>query len=659
MTEKQDAQRRLGALIAWRDQQGPDSPARSLTEYDLGRIAHSEVSDAGGITRLGVVNRQLVSRYATELAAALASVAQASSGPQATPEVPDSDGPGGPSASAVGPSGTRPSEPGDDPEYPPFAAMDLTRVLDESGAGSVTPEAAAGGVRLTWTPLTATAADVIYRVVAGEKAPPPSPERGQLVAISREPHIVDTRGFTQAVRYYRVWANVGQGTAEAARAQPVLVAQGAVVSPVHDWSIIERDRHVIGRWVAPPGFAEVVVHRHAPGAPFSPGNLLPPDRQGDLQEQGFVDRKGAPGAQYEYDVFVCATVWADGAATRQFSAPITATITIPADPERVTDLHVTDRRVDDQSVFDVSWTPPSHGQVQLFLTETEPNPGLQQRPLPVDSLATTVLVEHARIQHPATRAGGTMFIDGFPWPKTWYRAYITPVTFAGGLVAVGQSRSFTRMEPVRDAAIRERVDSQVVVFDWPAGAAEVAAFKTPPGGRWSPDQSQPEAAIDRDGYDRLGGLLLDLKGIAVDIHLVPRAWDHAQLTSGTSFRVPYPGIHVLSYDVVQDYVTRRGWRRSRQEPDGPPRIVLAAQQRQDLPDGVFLTLVHNAHRLPLSPRDGTLLDTRTIPSLAGGQAIHVFNLPATPAGHVRLFAEARAVGQRIALLDPDPAKLRR
>jgi hypothetical protein len=646
-----DADARLAALVAWRDQLDQAAPARGITDYDLERIARSPVEDAGGIARLSLINRTLVSQFAPEIAAVIATLAQDPTGPAAS-------GDAEPDPVQADPGRQQPGA------YPPFAPMDLTRALDQSRAGKISDEAVGDQVRLTWSPLpvgtsVGRAIEVIYRVTSSDQAPPPAPEKGQLVATSRTPEIIDARGFVQAVRYYRVWANTGATLEDAAQSQPILVAQGAVVSPVQNAFIIERDRHVIGRWQVPPGFTKVVVHRHAPGERFSPRNALAPDRPGDLQEQGFVDRSGAPGATYEYSVYLCAPVTIDGTPTDQYSAPVTETISIPADPEPVADLQVSDRRLGDHSVFDVSWTRPSHGQVDLYLTDSPPNPGLQQRPLPAESLSTTVLAEHARIQHPATRTGETMFIDGFPWPKTWYRAYITPVTRAGGMVAVGQCRSFTRVEPVRDADIRERVDSQVVVFDWPAGATEVAAFKTPPGYPYSPDQAQPEAAIDRDRYDRLGGMMLHLRGVPVDLHLVPRAWDHAQLTSGTSLRVHYPGIYVLSYDVVQEYLIRRVFMGRRSEPDGPPRIMLHSQSERDLPDGVFLTLVHNPNRMPLSTRDGELLTTRTIPVITGSQTIHAFDLPATKPGFVRLFAQARAVGHRIALLDPDVSKLRR
>ena len=144
----------------------------------------------------------------------------------------------------------------------------------------------------------------------------------------------------------------------------------------------------------------------------------------------------------------------------------------------------------------------------------------------------------------------------------------------------------------------------------------------------------------------------------MDIHLVPRAWDHANLTSGPSLRVHYPGICVLSYDIVQEYLTRRGLVRKRREPDGRPKIMLRSLSQQDLPDGVFLTMVHNPHRLPLSMRDGTLLQTKPIPVLLAHQEIHVFDLPEIGSGFVRLFAEAHWPEQRIALLDPDVAMLR-
>ena len=391
----------------------------------------------------------------------------------------------------------------------------------------VESDASGEGIVLSWSPVERASRFVVYRIVSADHPNPAPPGFGDLVGISLENRLTDTAPFTRAVRYYGVWANTGKNRDEALASQPRLVAYGGVVSPVRNWSIVEQAGDVIGEWSVPAGAHSVVVHRHAQNEPTSPANIL--TEPGGLEEKnlrGFVDRNGIVLQPYVYTVYVMAEV----NSTRTASAPVSKQITIPVIPEQVTDLEVTENG---EGVFDVSWTPPQHGlvDVDVYLTQEQPDPGLAHEPREKDALATSVLQPDTRIRHQQVMHGERMCISGVRWDRGWFRAYVTPVTTSGDLVQVGSSKAFNRMNAVQDAVLRERVDNQVVVFDWPGGASLVAAYVTWPGARWEgPGEEKPHRQISREEYNHLGGLTLDLPGKPLDVHLVPQTFEKGSET---------------------------------------------------------------------------------------------------------------------------------
>ena len=413
------------------------------------------------------------------------------------------------------------SKPSPEPAAPEESDFAETRVeVDAIGQPETLPrvdsDAAGDGIVLSWSPVEHDSRFVVYRVVSADHPNPAPPGFGDLVGICLESRLTDTAPFTRAVRYYGVWANTGKDRDEALASQPRLVAYGGVVSPVRNWSIVERAGDVIGEWSVPEGAHSVVVHRHAQNEPTSPANqLTEPAGLEDTNLHGFVDRKGVVLQPYVYTVYVMAEV----NSARTASAPVSQPITIPAIPEQVTDLEVAKRTTEDgEGVFDVSWTPPQHGlvEVDVYLTQEQPDPGLAHEPREMDALATSVLQPDTRILYPQVRHGERMRISGVRWDRGWFRAYVTPVTRSGDLVQVGSSKAFNRMNAVQDAVLRERVDNQVVVFDWPGGASLVAAYVTLPGARWEgPGDEKPHRQISREEYDHLGGLTLVLPGKAL------------------------------------------------------------------------------------------------------------------------------------------------
>ncbi|MDD0859584.1 hypothetical protein NHF46_21500 [Arthrobacter alpinus] len=63
-----------------------------------------------------------------------------------------------------------------------------------------------------------------------------------------------------------------------------------------------------------------------------------------------------------------------------------------------------------------------------------------------------------------------------PWPMEWTRTYFTPVTVLDGRAHVGPSSVSTRPTRIRNAKVVERVDSQILTFEWPEGADAVMVY---------------------------------------------------------------------------------------------------------------------------------------------------------------------------------------
>lgn len=571
---------------------------------------------------------------------------------QATPLLPDPEtqAPAQPEA----PDATEPETPAL-PEESEFARYQPTATPAE-GRETVQVQVDENG-RVTWSPLNTEAEAIVYRVVAGDEGEPPAPEFGRLVAITTDPTADDGNPFKFAVRYYTVWANSGATLAEAAASQPRLWAKGATVAPVSDCTILENQGQVIGNWVSAQGTTRVDVRRHEPGERrYRPSDILQPEDPVNTQLLGFVDNSATPGQDYEYSVYAVAVV---GGNTR-FSAPVTRAVTIPVVPDQVTELEATQRAHKGKSVLDITWTQPPVGAVQLYLTREQPDPALsRQGAIDLERLETTPLQPTARIANPPKVEGKRHTIVEVPWPHDWYSAYITPVTFAGKLAHIGASRPFKRMDPVRDAQLRERVDTQMIVFDWPDGAAHVLAFVTPPGGQLDQlNLHTPYTQLSEQEYRNQGGMLVNLDGARCDVHLVPVAFERGRPQYGDGVRLPYPGLVRIRYRLYREEIPAKGFIKMKKKivEYGPWRVEVIADR--DLSEGVEFIWVSHRDRLPLRPGDSTAPPaTKTIP-LSKGVKVTVFEYPGElPAGYYRLFA--RSPGIPSALLDPDVAGLRR
>ena len=638
---------RFRALVGWRDGTDEQDPARGLVDDDLHRIADSPAANADEVARVQVSNQKLVRELAPKIADAVRNAALHAAGKATTDAAARAD------TADHDRADSGQSQQADGNEFAlaePSAAQQTARM-------EVRVSLAEDAVLLNWPRAIEPGGVVLYRVVQAD-APEdgilrhlPLPDRSTgPVHVTQSTEFRDPTPPRAAFRRYWVWANRGANEAAARLAQPELWADGLITFPVQDARIMERDGQVVGMWEALPGTVRAEVHRHAPGEPYSPRNVLRAPDSDDRQLQGFVDRSVDPGEEYEYSVYSQTVV---DEVTHQSQA-VSRTVRIPARPTRVTDLEVSRRTGSDQTEFDVQWTRPPVGSVAIYLSEAEPDPGLALEMMEAERLASTPLKPSARLDRPSVQVGQHTRIERVPWPEGWARAYFTPVTSSGSYVQVGDSKQFVRTGAMSGAALRERVDSQTIVFDWPEGAADVTAYVTAPG--QVPvlgPTTVSEASITKSDYDHQGGLLLDLAGRPKDVHLVPRAFQAGKITYGGIQTVPYPGLARVGYTIHQP-TRQQGFMRKVTVPDGAPVV----QVRIDLalPEPLMIRLVRNSDRLPLYDRDGELLLSETR-SLQPHQEVTVGRLDPAVKGYVRLFCRTQSNAVPVAVRDPDVGTL--
>ncbi|NGP08435.1 hypothetical protein G6038_23750 [Rhodococcus sp. 14C212] len=527
----------------------------------------------------------------------------------------------------------------------------------EVGAITITAEPG-GGHLLEWSPLPDRSGQmVLYRVVAGETHRPYKPEAGRLVGVTRGTLLVDTAAPAAAVRHLQVWAHAGRDQHDAVRRQPVLIAEGHVLSPVADFVVVEDDGAVIGQWSVWPGVTRVRVLR----IPLDGRTPVTNDpRHRILADQpnlgGFVDRDPQRGHRYLYRA-IC-EVDVDGHT--RLSPAAQAEVLVSAVLEPVTDLHVATHGDSDDLHFDLGWTPPDIGTVVMYRTETAPRPGIDRTLLAAGALDVSGgLPTSARLVHPVTVGGdGEHRMSNVSWPRGWVRAYFTPVTVLDGDVQVGRTVIATRPLPApREVRIVERCTEQVLTFPWPEGAASVSVYvSSPQVPAEHAIEQRPFAEISRAAYERDGGLHLSnpLPEQGCAVHVVAVAYTAGERIAGIPATVDYPGLLRIEYTTE-----------TRRTAGGGVALAVRLASQVELPTAPPFVVVHNQTRLPLSARDGRPLevrgDGRTQP---GARSFHPRGLhrewsqPWTVdvsdlTGYVRVFADVRPEQSRtIALIDP-------
>ncbi len=556
-----DADPRLAPLLAWR-QQLVDSgavAARSFKEAHLRLVLRSGRTDVEQIREMLPGS---VAEHAEEMARLLADLET--------------------------------QTPHSAPEPPSAGTGDVHAISFRHG------ESRPDAVELSWPDYEANGGVVLYRVVSAEDRAPRSSENADLVAATPLSAASDDRPLTGPVRYYQVWVITGTSRQDALSTRPRLHASGVLVAEAGEVSIREDNGLVVGQWTAPPGTAAVHVYRIpvdvADGADVDEASYrIVPDRD---NLAGFVDTAAVRGKRYRYRVR-CAV---DGEGGVYFSEPVDVDIELSAVLAAVTDISV-DTSFDGES-FDVSWAAPG-AEVAVYLSPNGPSAGGVSTELPENALEQVGLGPDLRLRQPVVdqaQPDGShrTVMAGVSWPQNWSRAYLTPVTLLAGQAVLGRTVSAVRTGFIRDIALAEYCNKQVLTFDWPDGAAGVVVTLAPPDHDARSGLTGRSFEISLEDYEKYGGMhltgALPLDGCS--LHLAPVAFSAGRRVTGPVASIEYPGMLRLQYAV-----------RIGRDPNGfPTTATVAVRAEHDLPGSPSFVLVNNAQRMPLSVHDGQPVD---------------------------------------------------
>ena len=131
------------------------------------------------------------------------------------------------------------------------------------------------------------------------------------------------------------------------------------------------------------------------------------------------------------------------------------------------------RRDGGEDKIEMDWYSPKTGEVKIYLTPNPPQAELRTAAVPktyVESALASAIAESRGTTEP-----GSFQTANVPWPSDWYEIYVTPVNFNDADAWVGESKVLQRVQSIEEDQYRliERVDSQLITFDWPQGATAV------------------------------------------------------------------------------------------------------------------------------------------------------------------------------------------
>ena len=473
-----------------------------------------------------------------------------------------------------------------------------------------------GTVRLTWD---ARPEPGVYRVVSSDDHAPYSPDLARVVAATTDVTAIDEEPYRSAVRHYQVWWNPGETLDEARAAQPVAYAQGASVGRVLGLELKEDEGRVIGQWTVLPGTKRVQIFRvpAREAAQFrgDPRYRIAADSPNMF---GFVDTNPTRGEQYLYQVLAEADV--DGVT--RLSAAESRQLQISTIHEPIRDLSFTLHDGEEGPLFDLEWSVPPGGRVVVHRTSHAPDAGIERQIQHVGVLEQAGLGPDTVLRHPIEASGdGRARMRSVPWPREWTRAYFTAVVVQGEDAFVGNTVHGVRVPPVGRPRITERVNHQVLTFEWPEGADVVLAFRSAVGVPSDIVMADTPLEITRHDYEERGGLTFaynELDPVGCDVHVVPAAYDAGRRVHGSPAVVTYQGVLRMGYRV--GLVAG---------PDGGPAIEVALTSERRMGAPAFV-LVHHPTRLPMSASDGT-----PVPLVVATRATTSQALPRVTPGEVR------------------------
>jgi hypothetical protein len=547
-----------------------------------------------------------------------------------------------------------------------FAAYDYTSLV-----GVLVPlrfsKHAGGKTMISWASPASDAPVRIYRLVSNDEHPPYAPEHADLVAVTKKEEAFDDRPLRTAVRYVQVWLNEGLTDPDALSSQPTLHANDAYVAQVQDLDLREDEGRVIGRWTSLPRTKKVQIFR----IPVERAAIGAGDPQYRILAEsnnlgGFVDAAATRGSSYLYQIYAESEV--DGVA--KLSKPVSAPVKLSAILAPVSDLEITLRDNGERPLFDLRWSQPPAGRVVIYRTEQPPTPGIELEPHAEDVLEQAKLKLELRLLDPFEEAQGSALMTSVPWPNGWTRAYFTPVTLLNGLAHVGTTILKSRNEKVSAPKILERVNTQILTFEWPEGADSVLVYQGRTGQDPAVALNGAPLEISKSGYAQRGGLHFPhpLPDEGCDLHLVPITFEAGARVSGEPTTVNYPWILKLSYEatikrnllgkITGVSVTLRS---EKSVASPPPFVLVYHPDRLPLTgrDGIALSMIKDVDGAPAPNR--RFVPDRISPSDSGTAwrtEPKAWADEVSQSGFVRLFVDLPVDAMKqVALLDPPLARL--
>lgn len=526
---------------------------------------------------------------------------------------------------------------------PPPAKITFTSAADES-------------LKMSWPAQPDDGLVRIYRVVTNDSyAPVASPTLGELICATTDSSAIDSREFSSPVRHVAIWCNEGANEGAARAAQPTLVAAGGCVLPVTHLEVREDEGSVIGQWEPIDGLVRIDVLR-VPMAQavqqqhYNHQYRVSPEAVG---RGGFTDNEAVAGAEYEYRIYSVAKIGDQEELSPYF---VSRRVKLQAVVVAVDDLFVVACE-GSESTYDLTWTMPPLGNVELYRSERPPAAGITQQVLSRSSLERAELTSDLKLARALDRQGDAGSMRNVPWPSGWSRAYFTPVTVLNEeQMRVGKTQILTRSSSVSHVRLIERVDEQFLTFAWPDGVTMVKIYQTAAGIELVNAQGHNAIAeLSAEEYAKYGGAHLphSLPADGCAVHVVGTSYAAGQAVLSSPVTINYPGLARLTYDVIP---AGAGGRRKRGQ-DTLRKVVVYSDIA---PENVPLVLIHNPKRLPLFSRDGVEVARRSLSFTPNTP--QVFNEQIDLAGmqgFIRLFVDVPPEFEhRLAVLDPAVEKLR-
>ncbi|AJE33750.1 putative cell surface glycoprotein [Corynebacterium humireducens NBRC 106098 = DSM 45392] len=450
-----------------------------------------------------------------------------------------------------------------------------------------------GSVLISWEPPAVPAGhQVVYRVVAADREVIASPDGQQTLVTTLGTAYLDEDLGTSGVRHYMVWANVLRSELkEALHSQPTLVGERMVVFPPENFQLVESKGTITGTWDPLPGHAEMRVYAKLEQVPVDmrdPGNQV----ISGVSDRRFIYEAAERGRNYVFQL-VPAAEFRGSLILGEGSAEL----------RQATSADIRQVQLNTPQLFNdgrnerimLSWTAPPTGSVKIFLSQIPPRPTLTVAPVEYswieDDPAFVGEIPTDTSEAPAGSTADTTMT----WPEGWHEVYITAVNIVGDKAWAGPSEVMQRVSPITEVRLVERLSSQLITFDWPAGARMVQIETS---------NSPTSRELLEEDYRRQGGVRVQLAHTGEEVTLTPKSFYAGRDTTAEPTHLRYRGLKTYSYDLrTVDNGTQLLIWRNESEDRNPPRF----------------TLVHNPTSLPLHPHDGRPLRCANVQDILDGR----------------------------------------